>query len=124
MSDYVMEFGDFILGIPTMGLVCAKNYKFRISNDTFKIVLPNKGKYTDFDSEFFSEEDGSFEIYDGTSFNVSTLSRVLFAVKSYPDLKENQLFCPLKVTFEEETVVIYGQVVYIGAEDSNTEKGE
>ena len=114
MEDYTMKFGESMLGIPTMGLVKARNYEFKISNDTFMMKVPTSGTYVDLDSEFFTEKDGSFEIYSGNDFNVATLSKVLFATKSYPDLKDNQLFCPLKFTLENDMVIIYGQVVQIG----------
>jgi hypothetical protein len=42
------------------------------------------------------------------------LSKVLFAAKCYPDLKDNQLFCPLKFNIDGDVVTIYGQVVQLG----------
>lgn len=114
MEKYTMVFGESMIGIPTMGLVKARNYQFSISKDTFMMKVPIKGSYTDLDSEFFTEEDGAFEIYDGKDFNVATLSKVLFAAKCYPDLKDNQLFCPLKFNIDENVVTIYGQVVQLG----------
>lgn len=120
MSEYIMKFGEVMLGIPTMGLIKARNYKFKISEDTFMMKVPVRGTYFDLDSEFFTEEDGSFEICNDTDFNIATLSKVLFAAKCYPELKENQLFCPLKFTVADEIVTIYGQVVQIGEENNDT----
>jgi hypothetical protein len=100
-----------ITGIPTMALLPPKKYYFKVFSDRHKIVIPTSGTYKEIDGEFFSEDDGSFTIKDGDTFNIATINRVLFANKSYPDLSSNQLFCPISVVVKDDVTTIYGQVV-------------
>jgi len=123
MSEYVMEFSEEIEGVPTMGLVQAKNYKFKVSKDIFMITVPMQGSYHALDPEFFNEASGDFVVFDGKDLNVATLSKVLFATRSYPNLEDNQLFCPLKFSIAEDNIVIYGQVVQIGGTLKGTNEG-
>jgi len=102
-----------IVGIPTMALMPSKNYHFKVLADKYKITVNKSGKYLDLDEEFFSEEDGSYTVVseDGSVFNIAALTKILFGEKKYPSLKGNQLFCPISLVVNEDTVDIFGQVV-------------
>ena len=109
-----LKFNDATLvGIPTMGLLPAKSFYFKVSESKFKIVLPRKGKFTDIDADAYSEDDGEFIIVsdDNNAINLATITRVLFATKKYPNINKNQLFCPASLVVNGDTVEIYGQVV-------------
>ena len=105
--------GDSYVGTPTMVLLPAKNYYFRILNAEFKIVVPRKGVYKDLDKEFYKEEDGEFCLLDEESqiMYLPAISKVLFGTKKYPDLEPNQLFAPIALIFSEDKVEIIGQLL-------------
>jgi len=105
--------GDAQLGTPSMVLLPSRNYPFKVSKEIHKIVLPRKGTYYGLDPMFFSKEDGKFNLYDDESntFYFPAISKVLYAEKKYPDLRNNELFAPLYVVFEKNTVEVYGQII-------------
>jgi len=106
---------EYIHGTPTMVLLSAQNYIFRVLDDVFKISIPRRGAYHDLAPDFFSIEDGEFNILD-INKNVlllPSISKVLFATKKYPDLKPNQLFAPLYLVFNENEVEIVGHVLEV-----------
>ena len=53
-----------IIGTPTMMLLPARNYKFKVYPEEYEIIIPRKGFYKDLDEEMYSEEDGEFNILD------------------------------------------------------------
>jgi len=101
------------IGTPTMVLLPARNYCFKVSEEEYTITIPRSGKYSDIDSEFFSEEEGEFHLYNARSkvMYMPAITKVLFATKKYPNLDSNQLFAPLALKFKKDTVDIIGQVV-------------
>lgn len=105
--------GKSNFGTPTMSLFPARNYHFVVTKEEHKITIPRSGKYVDLAPEVFKEEDGEFMLYDESSkvMYIPAISKVLFAVSKYPDLKNNQLFAPIALIFNEKTVDIIGQVV-------------
>jgi hypothetical protein len=102
-----------LVGIPTMALMPAKNFYFKVLDAKHKITLKREGAFADLDSDFFSKDDGSFIIVndDKTVINIANITKVLFGSSKYADLKENQLFCPISVVINKDTVDIFGQVV-------------
>jgi len=102
-------------GTPSMILLPSANYKFTVSKKTYSIKIPRKGFYHELDSDFFSEEDGEFNIYDEKSkvMWLPSISKVLYATKKYPDLKANQLFAPISLKFKKEEVEILGHVIEV-----------
>jgi hypothetical protein len=96
-----------------MVILPAANYKFTVSDDVYSITVPRKGLYKELDEEFFDDEDGEFHLYDESSkvMWLPAISKVLFAMKKYPDLKPNQLFAPLSLKFDEDEVEILGHVI-------------
>ncbi len=76
------------------------------------ITVPRKGSYHELDS-IFSEESGEFELYNEKTgvLYLPALSKVLFATRQYPDLKNNQLFMPLSMVFKEDVVEISGYIL-------------
>jgi hypothetical protein len=100
-------------GILSMVMLPARNNTFFTEDKRYyTITIPRKGKYTDIDLDFFSEEDGEFDILnDKNILFLPAITKVLFASKQYPDLADNQLFVPLTLTFREECVDIVGQVI-------------
>ena len=111
MTDIKDE--DMQYGTPTMVLLPARRYKFRVLKKEYKIVLPRKGFYHKLDKEYFSEEDGEFMLLDDKNsiMYLPAISKVLFATSKYPDLESNQLFAPVALVFKKNKVEIIGQIV-------------
>lgn len=105
--------GDSYVGTPTMVLLPAKNFYFRILNAEFKITVPREGMYKELDEDFYTEEDGGFCLFDEDSkvMYLPAISKVLFGTKKYPNLEANQLFAPVALIFNEDTVEIIGQLL-------------
>lgn len=102
---------DIMYAMPTLAMLPANNYKIHIGEDTFSVKVPCKGTYLDLDSDFFSEEDGAFIIFEDNTLNISTITKVLFGLKSYPDLADNQLFCPINFIINDNSITITGKIV-------------
>jgi len=100
-----------IIGTPTMMLLPARNYKFKVYPEEYDITIPRKGVYKDFDEEIYSEEDGEFNILDNDVLYMPSISKVLFATSKYPDLKDNQAFNPIALIIEEDEIRIIGNVI-------------
>ena len=106
-----------IIGTPTMMLLPARNYKFKVYPEEYDITIPRKGVYKDFDEEMYSEEDGEFNILDNDVLYMPSISKVLFATSKYPDLKDNQAFNPIALIVEEDEIRIIGNVIEMLKED-------
>jgi hypothetical protein len=104
---------DVMYAMPTLAMLPANNYKIHIGIDSFSMTVPCKGTYLELDPDFFSEEDGKFAIFENNVLSVSTITKVLFGLKSYPDLADNQLFCPIKFEIDKNTITITGRIVTI-----------
>lgn len=107
---------DLIVGTPTMALLPARKYLFKLlsgDNKSITITVPRKGSYHDLDKETYSKEDGSFHIYDEKNnvIYIPSISKVLFGINKYPDLKANQLFLPEVFVINEDTVDVVGKVI-------------
>ncbi len=100
-------------GTPSMVLLPARNYRFKIVKDKHKINIPRKGKYFDLDPKFFEEDSGEFNILDSKSkiLYIPAISKVLFGAQTYPDLKSTQLFAPVVMKFDKDNIEITGQVL-------------
>jgi hypothetical protein len=115
-----------IQGTPPPSFFPAKNYVMQM-DDEHKghiIKLPRKGKYKDLDPEFFTEEDGEFQIVsdEGFALNMNVLTRVMFATKQYPDLNFDQLFVPHSIVVRADEVIVIGQEVRMLAPVEQDEK--
>jgi len=101
------------VGTPSMVLMPARNYAFKVSEEVHTIIVPRKGTYNVLAPDLFSEEDGEFELYNSRKriMYLPAISKVLFAANKYPDLEDNQLFAPISLVFKKETVEISGQVI-------------
>lgn len=108
-------YGESNVGTPTMVLLPARNFHFRVSKTEHKISIPRKGNYHEIAPEVFSEETGNFMVYDEENavMYLPAITKILFAVNKYPDLKNNELFAPIALIFNEDTVDIIGQIVAI-----------
>jgi hypothetical protein len=112
------ELTETLQGLPTLALLPAKQFSFTVSSDRYMFKMPNKGKFSDIDSEFFAEDDSEFEIYSEGNVNISIVTKLLFATRQYPDMEPNQLFCPINFKLDGDDVVMYGQIVtMVGVED-------
>ncbi len=100
-------------GTPPMVMFPARNFRFKVSKAEHKITIPRKGNYNDLAPGLFPEEAGDFMVYDeeNTAMYLPSLTKILFAVEKYPDLKSNQLFAPIVLLFNEDTVDIIGQII-------------
>lgn len=101
------------VGTPTMVLLPARNYRFKILEGEHIITIPRKGTYHGLDDKYFAKDDGEFCLLDSEKsiMYLPAITKVLFATKKYPDLKGNQLFAPLALRFNEDTVDVLGQVI-------------
>ena len=118
MTDQIMR------GTPPAVLPPARNYKFKVMTDHHIIEIPRRGKYSDLAPDFFKEESGEFDILsDNGTLYLPSITKVLFAVKKYPNLTDSQLFVPLTFHFNEDSVSIIGQVIEMVLEDA-VEEGE
>jgi hypothetical protein len=100
-------------GIPTMAFLPPVNYRFELYEERYKLIIPIKGTFQELDPEFFTEDDGNYKIIseDGKVWNISILTKVLFAAKMYPALQPDQLFCPIAFSLVEDKLEIIGQVL-------------
>lgn len=101
------------VGTPALVFMPPKNYSFKIIKKEHKVVLPRQGDYYSLDKDFFKESDGEFNIYDENSKTLflPSITKVMFATKTYPGLDSNQLFVPIAIIFNDDTVEILGQVI-------------
>ncbi len=101
------------LGTPSMVLMPARNYAFKVSSKTYVITIPRKGEYKEVAPELFNKEDGEFELFNARKkiMYLPAISKVLFAANEYPDLENNQLFAPISLVFKKDTVEISGQII-------------
>lgn len=110
---------DFIkvIGTPTMMLLPARNYKFKVYEEDYRIELPRKGAYEELDPDHFSKEDGSFNFlqYDKSkkyhTFYLPSVSKALFAAGKYPDLKDGQAFTPIGIVIRKDKIEIIGSII-------------
>lgn len=111
LTDWVKN--DVHMGTPTMVLLPAANYLFRVLKGEHKITLPRKGVYEKLDPKMYSKEDGEFSLFDRKNnvIYMPAISKVLFATKQYPKLNSNQLFAPIALVFRKDEVDIIGQIV-------------
>jgi len=107
------EVGKSQVGTPTMAFFPARNYHFKVVKSKHTITIPRAGDYHKLAPEVFSKDEGSFMLYDDKNsvMYLPAISKVLFAVEKYPDLKSNQLFMPVVLIFNDETVEVVGQII-------------
>ena len=76
------------VGTPSMVLMPARNYAFKVSDETYVITIPRKGEYHEIEPELFDKKDGVFDLYNSRKriMYLPALSKVLFAAKKYPSL--------------------------------------
>jgi hypothetical protein len=103
----------YIKGTPPMAMLPAKNYIFKMNGGYIEIRIPRRGNYHDLDPEFFPEDAGEFNIFNEEDkvLHLHTITKVLFAIKKYPDMKFNQFLVPHSFTFEEDCVILTGQIM-------------
>ena len=112
-EDEINEMGLAQIGTPTMVMFPARNFHFSVSKTEHKITIPRKGNYHELAPEIFSDEEGDFMVYDEENavMYLPALTKILFAVEKYPALESNQLFAPIALVFNKDTVDIIGQIV-------------
>jgi len=114
-----------VIGVPTMMMLPSRNYKFRVYTEDYIITIPRRGKYSDLDAEFFSEDDGKFSFLrqskkeGGQVIYLPSLSKILFATKQYPKLKDNQAFVPNTLIVKKDEVNIIGRIIEMLKENNN-----
>jgi hypothetical protein len=117
--------GEFtkVVGTPTLMLLPARNYAFKVFAEDHIISIPRKGHYKDLDDRFFTEEDGDFDVLKfveqagGQVLYMPSLSKILFATGQYPDLSNDQAFVPLVIIVKEETVDVIGNIIQMVKEN-------
>jgi hypothetical protein len=108
-----MVIGETQIGTPTMAFFPARNYHFKVIKNKHTVTIPRSGDYHKLAPDVFPKNEGSFMLYDeeNSVMYLPAISKVLFAVEKYPDLKSNQLFMPIVLMFNEDTVDVIGQVI-------------
>lgn len=103
------------VGTPTLALLPARNYFFKVSKKEYKITVPRSGVYAKLAPDLYDKDEGEFMLLDekNSVMYLPAISKVLFAVGKYPDLKSNQLFAPIAFVFKKKEVDIIGQIVDI-----------
>ena len=114
-TDKPAAMGEAQVGTPTMVMFPPRNFHFRVSKEEHKITIPRKGNYHEIAPEVFTEEEGDFMVYDEDNavMYLPAITKIQFAVEKYPDLESNQLFAPIALLFNDDTVDIIGQVVEV-----------
>jgi len=104
---------EILRGTPPMVMFPARDYYYKVIKAEHKITIPRKGNYHEMAPNAFPEEAGDFMVYDeeNTVLYLPSLTKILFAAKKYPDLDINQLFAPIALVLDEDTVDIIGQIV-------------
>ncbi len=106
-----------VVGTPTLMLLPARNYTFKVFEGDHSITIPRKGKYVDLDNKLFTEADGEFNIMNhvdeesGSVLFMPSLSKVLFATAKYPNLEDDQAFIPIAIVIREDEVEIVGNII-------------
>lgn len=114
-------------GTPSMVMLPARNYYYKVIKEQHSIVIPRKGIYSELveeDIKDLFEVEGEFNIYDESNriLYLPSITKVLFATKQYPDLPQNHLYVPVFFVFSEEDVTIVGQIVEMLSKDTYTEE--
>lgn len=106
------------VGTPTLLMLPARNYKFKVYQEDYVLTIPRKGVYTELNSEVFKEEDGEFHILTDVDvetkeqiFYMPSISKVLFGVSKYPALEDGFAFVPTAFVFRENEVDIIGNII-------------
>lgn len=112
-----------VVGTPTLMMLPARNYKFRVSDQEFTVTVPRQGKYVDLDNELFDEEDGEFNLMQNSKKDnaqvvyLPALTKILFATAQYPDLEDTQAFTPIALVIKKDKVDIVGKLIEMVKED-------
>jgi hypothetical protein len=112
-----------VKGTPTLMMLPARNYTFKVYEGEFVITVPRKGHYKDLDDRVFTEEDGDFNILQyneqakGEVLFIPAISKILFATSQYPDLTNDQAFTPIVLIIKEDTVDIIGNIIQMVKEN-------
>ncbi len=103
------------IGTPPAVLFPARNYKFKIINDNVTINISRTGSYVDLAPEIFTEEDGTFNLFDegNNTLYTPSVTKVLFAEHKYPDMEANQLFVLIAFRIKEDSVDVVGQIIEV-----------
>ena len=120
---------DFVKvkGVPGALLLPSREFKFKVYHGNHVITIPRSGAYTDIDSLFFTEKDGDFHFLEDDTLFLPALSKVLFASKKYPSLRENQAFVIIGIKFSENEIDVIGNLIEfleVGDEDDLSELSE
>jgi len=100
------------VGTPSMLMLPARHYSFKVVKQGVKITVPRRGKYAAIAPEVFKEEDGDFELLNESGvLYMPAIAKVMFAKSVYPDLTDTQLFVPVSLKFLDDEVEIFGQVL-------------
>ena len=124
MENSISGTSSIHVGIPTMALLPPRNYKFEVYEERYKLKIPLSGTFKELDPDFFKDDNTSFELVknEGKLINISLLTKILFAAKMYPDLQDNQLFCPIAFNFTDNFLEIIGQLMTILPNDATEEQ--
>lgn len=100
-----------VQGTPSMVMLPASNYSFKVEENELVIEIPKSGSYAELAPDIFGKESGEFNLMDKDVLYLPSLSKILFATNKYPDLGPNQFFAPYLLVFGDDTVTIVGQVI-------------
>lgn len=105
-KDYVK-----VKGVPGALLLPSREFKFKVYHGNHVITIPRKGAYTDIDPLFFTDKDGDFHFMEDDTLYLPALSKVLFACKKYPSLRDNQAFVILGIRITDDEIEVIGNLI-------------
>ncbi len=100
------------IGLPTMCLLPINKTRFKVVKN-LRLEVVRKGSYHELSPKIFDKDSGDFNLLDNDVLYIPSITKVLLAEGKYPELKENQIFSPLSLTFTDETVIIEGMILEI-----------
>jgi hypothetical protein len=108
-----------VIGTPTAIFLPARNYKFKVYEQNFSVVLPREGKYSEVDPEFMKDQSAEFSFLQEVEgpkgkelrIPIADISRVLFVTAQYPDLKDGQAFAPIGLIIRDEEIEVVGNII-------------
>lgn len=113
MKDISGKEVKVIKGLPALALLPARNWEFKRFDNVYAIEVPVRGLYVDLDPEFFSEDDGGFDLYDEETgkIDIPTINKVMLGTKRYPALTNSQLFTVISIKVTGDVLVVEGMVI-------------
>jgi len=107
-----MEDTQVYSGLPSLSLLPLVNSRFKII-EQLRIVLPRTGNFHQIAPTVFEEAAEDFCIMEDNTLYFLPIISLLLATNKYPKLKQNQIFTPLSIKFNDNDFIINGSILEI-----------